>query len=113
SEDRFLQIITYYLTERLHHYFPTRRSSDLVSGLTLSDYIKNRKLSEANKDLLHGDKVTDVAFKYGYQSVDGFSRSFKKWSGFLPSDVIKKGVSQSFPKLSFVITVKGEIGRAH
>src|SRR5699024_577570 len=79
----------------------------IFSGLTLSDYIKNRKLSEANKDLLHGDKVTDVAFKYGYQSVDGFSRSFKKWSGFLPSDVIKKGVSQSFPKLSFVITVKG------
>src|SRR5690606_26516723 len=78
-----------------------------LSGLTLSEYIKNRKLSEANKDLLHGDKVTDVAFKYGYQSVDGFTRAFKKWSGFLPSDVIKTGISKSFPKLSFVITVKG------
>lgn len=64
-------------------------------------------MSEANKDLLHGDKVTDVAFKYGYQSVDGFTRAFKKWSGFLPSDVIKTGISKSFPKLSFVITVKG------
>jgi len=78
-----------------------------LSGLTLSEYIKNRKLSEANKDLLHGEKVTDVAFKYGYQSMDGFSRAFKKWSGFLPSDVIKKGISKSFPKLSFIITVKG------
>ncbi|WP_372999571.1 GyrI-like domain-containing protein, partial [Lutispora sp.] len=80
-----------------------------LSGLTLSEYIKNRKLSEANKDLLNGERVTDVAFKYGYQSVDGFTRAFKKWCGFLPSDVIKKGKSKSFPKLSFVITVKGGI----
>ena len=41
--------------------------------------------------------------------MDGFTRAFKKWSGFLPSDVIKKGISKSFPKLSFVITVKGGI----
>jgi len=77
--------------------------------LTLSEYIKNRKLSEANKDLLNGEKVTDVAFKYGYQSMDGFTRAFKKWSGFLPSDAVKKGISKSFPKLSFMITVKGGI----
>lgn len=81
-----------------------------LSGLTLSEYIKNRKLSEANKDLLRGEKVTDVAFKYGYQSMDGFTRAFKKWSGYLPSDVLKKkGLSKSFPQLSFIITVKGGI----
>ncbi|HHV65724.1 MAG TPA: AraC family transcriptional regulator [Peptococcaceae bacterium] len=80
-----------------------------LSGMTLSEYIKNRKLAEANQDLLMGEKVTDVAFKYGYQSIDGFTRAFKKWSGFLPSDVIKKGISKSFPKLSFVITVKGGV----
>ncbi|MRG86021.1 AraC family transcriptional regulator [Salinibacillus xinjiangensis] len=80
-----------------------------LSGLTLHEYVKNRKLSEANKDLLSGETVTDVAFKYGYQSVDGFTRAFKKWCGFLPSDVIKKGLSKSYPKLSFVITVKGGI----
>lgn len=78
-----------------------------LSGMTLSEYIKNRRLSEANKDLLNGEKVTDVAFKYGYQSIDGFTRAFKKWSGFLPSEVRKKGISKSFPKLSFIITVKG------
>jgi AraC family transcriptional regulator len=80
-----------------------------LSGLTLNEYIKNRKLSEANKDLLNGAKVTDVAFKYGYQSMDGFTRAFKKWSGFLPSDVTKKGISKSFPKLTFIITVKGGV----
>lgn len=78
-----------------------------ISGMTLNEYIKNRKLSEANKELLNGEKVTDVAFKYGYQSVDGFTRAFKKWSGFLPSEVYKTGVSKTFPKLSFKITVQG------
>lgn len=80
-----------------------------LSGLTLSEYIKNRKMSEANQDLLNGEKVTDVAYKYGYQSIDGFARAFKKWSGFLPSEVMKKGLSKSFPKLSFIISVKGGV----
>jgi|SRR5690625_10753 len=78
-----------------------------LSGMTLNEYVRNRKLSEANKDLLNGERITDVALKYGYQSVDGFTRAFKKWSGFLPSEAIKKGLSKSFPKLSFVITVQG------
>lgn len=81
-----------------------------LSGLTLSEYIKNRKLSEANKDLLNNERVTDVAFKYGYESMDGFTRAFKSWSGFLPSEVAKTGVSKSFPKLSFYIDVKGGSG---
>jgi AraC family transcriptional regulator len=80
-----------------------------LSGLTLSEYIKNRKLSEANQDLLNGEKVTDVAYKYGYQSIDGFARAFKKWSGYLPSEAMKKGLSKSFPKLSFIISVKGGV----
>lgn len=80
-----------------------------LSGLTLSEYIKNRRLSEANKDLLQGAKVTDVAFKYGYQSIEGFTRAFKSWSGFLPSEVARTGVSKAFPKLTFIITVKGGV----
>lgn len=78
-----------------------------LSGLTLSEYVKNRKLSEANKDLLNGESVTDTAFKYGYQSIDGFTRAFKEWSGYLPSNVLKTGMVKTFPKLSFYINVKG------
>lgn len=104
TNDLPLEIISEYAGVSDYHF---RKIFFYLSGMTLSEYIKNRKLSEANKDLLQGEKVTDVAFKYGYQSMDGFTRAFKKWSGFLPSDVIKKGISKSFPKLSFVITVKG------
>ena len=104
TDDLSLEIISEYAGVSDYHF---RKIFFYLSGLTLSEYIKNRRLSEASMDLLHGETVTDVALKYGYQSMDGFTRAFKKWSGFLPSDVTKKGISKSFPKLSFIITVKG------
>lgn len=106
TDDLSLEIISEYAGVSDYHF---RKIFFYLSGMTLNEYIKNRKLSEANKDLLKGEKVTDVAYKFGYQSLDGFTRAFKKWSGFLPSDVTKTGISKSFPKLSFIITVKGGI----
>lgn len=106
TDDLSLEMISDYSGVSDYHF---RKIFFYLSGLTLSEYIKNRKLSEASMDLLNGQRVTDVALKYGYQSMDGFTRAFKKWSGLLPSDVIKKGISKTFPKLSFVITVKGGI----
>lgn len=104
TDDLSLERISEYAGVSDYHF---RKIFFYLSGLTLSEYIRNRKLSEANKNLLNGEAVTDVAFKYGYQSIDGFTRAFKNWSGFLPSDAIKKGISKSYPKLSFIITVKG------
>lgn len=106
TDDLSLETISEYAGVSDYHF---RKIFFYISGMTLSEYIKNRKLSEANMDLLRGEKVTDVAFKYGYESMDGFTRAFKKWSGFLPSDVTKKGVSKSFPKFTFVIDIKGGI----
>lgn len=104
SADITLEEISRYAGVSDYHF---RKIFYYLSGLTLNEYIKNRKLSEANKDLLNNERVTDVAFKYGYESMDGFTRAFKSWSGFLPSEVAKTGVSKSFPKLSFYIDVKG------
>lgn len=78
-----------------------------LSGMTLNEYVKNRKLTEANKELLNNKKVTDIAYKYGYDSLDGFTRAFKKWSGFLPSEVAKKQICKSVPRLTFTLSVSG------
>ena len=71
-----------------------RKVFSYVAGLPLSEYIKNRRLSEASRDLLRGERVTDVALKYGYESLDGFTRAFKKWTGFRP-EVSKTRASPS------------------
>ncbi|RIL87353.1 AraC family transcriptional regulator, partial [Staphylococcus cohnii] len=67
-----------------------------LSGMSLSEYIKKRKLYFANKDLLNKSSVTNVAIKYGY-SVDGFTRAFKSWSGYLPSQIYENQILISFP----------------
>nr|WP_242589909.1 helix-turn-helix domain-containing protein [Enterococcus sp. DIV0660C] len=77
--------------------------------MTLAEYIKNRRLALVNQDLISGGRVTEVAFCYGYQTVEGFSRAFRKWSGYLPSEIRKIEIQKSFPKLSFYIEVRGGI----
>lgn len=86
-----------------------RKMFSYISGMSLSEYIKNRRLANANIDLINGEKVTDVAFKYGYQSVDGFTRAFKGWTGVLPSEVIKTKSQKSFPQLSFYLNIRGGV----
>lgn len=85
-----------------------RRMFSFLSGMTLGEYIRNRKLSSATFDLLHeGKTVTETAFKYGYESVDGFSRAFREWAGINPSEVKIAHQLKAFPKLSFQLTIRG------
>ncbi|MDO4514775.1 MAG: helix-turn-helix domain-containing protein [Lachnospiraceae bacterium] len=58
-----------------------------VAGMTVKEYIRGRRLTCAYKDLRNTHNVTDVAFRYGFSSTDGFSRSFQKQFGILPSKV--------------------------
>ncbi|PID98208.1 MAG: hypothetical protein CSA82_00785 [Actinobacteria bacterium] len=44
-----------------------------MSDLTLSEYIRRRRLSQAAKALKQGQKVIDVAIHYGYESSDAFT----------------------------------------
>lgn len=80
-----------------------------MAGMSLNEYIKKRRLSVANVELINGAKVTDIAYKYGFQSIEGFSRAFREWSGFLPSEVTKNKIQKSFPKFLFFIDIRGGI----
>ncbi|MBO0452309.1 AraC family transcriptional regulator [Candidatus Enterococcus murrayae] len=86
-----------------------KRTFSFIAGISLVEYIKNRRLAQANTDLVNGASVTDVAFNYQYQSVEGFSRAFREWSGFLPSEVIKNHQQKSFPQRSFYMDIKGGV----
>ncbi|MFV0557985.1 MAG: GyrI-like domain-containing protein [Enterococcus sp.] len=86
-----------------------KRTFLFIAGMSLNDYLKKRRLACANQELVKGKKVTELAFKYGYKSVEGFSRAFREFSGFLPSEVIKNQQLISFPKLTFFIQVRGGV----
>lgn len=78
-----------------------------LTGMTLQEYVKNRRLSEASGALLRGCSVTDTAYRYGYQSVDGFTRAFRRWSGLLPSEAARTRQGRTFQRLNFIVTVQG------
>ena len=86
-----------------------KRTFSFIAGISLVEYIKNRRLALANSELIKGEPVTNVAFKYRYQSVEGFSRAFREWSSYLPSEVIKNQHQKTFPRRTFYIDVKGGI----
>jgi len=62
-----------------------------MANTSLSEYIRRRKMSLAAADLQHGDKVLDVALRYGYESPTAFNRAFKAVHGIAPSAVKKQG----------------------
>ena len=78
-------------------------------GKTLGSYIRERRLTEAGTDIKNGEKVADVAIKYGYESQESFTRAFKKFHGVNPG-VAKKGIILScVPAINMNNLKKGEI----
>lgn len=89
-----------------YHY---QRMFTYMAGITLSEYIRRRKMSLAAVDLQSGkERVIDIAEKYGYQSPTAFNRAFQSFHGIAPSSVKNEGTSvRSFSPIIFQITVKG------
>lgn len=82
-----------------------------LASISLSEYIRRRKMTLAAIELQkEGSKVIDIALKYGYDNPDSFARAFSKLHHATPSQAKLKGtVLKSYPKLSFQITIKGEL----
>lgn len=88
-----------------YHY---QRMFSYIAGVTLGEYIRRRRMSLAGVDLQRGEKVIDVAGKYGYDSPTSFNRVFKGVHGITPKEAKQAGVKlTSYPMLTFKITVRG------
>ena len=58
-----------------------------VSGVSIADYVRKRRLTLAGHDLKKGDmSVLEIAVKYGFESHSSFSRAFKNHHGMTPSE---------------------------
>lgn len=80
-----------------------------MADVTLSEYIRRRRMSRAAMDLQSGtEKIVDIAAKYGYDSPTAFNRAFQSVHGIAPSLVKSDGAHiKAFPPISFKITIKG------
>lgn len=76
-----------------------------MTGISIADYVRRRRLTLAAIDLLTGDqKVIDVAMKYGYNSQAdsqaAFARAFKEQIGVSPSFVTPHLNLRLYPRMS-------------
>ncbi|MCR8645440.1 AraC family transcriptional regulator [Paenibacillus sp. N1-5-1-14] len=88
-----------------------QRMFPFITGVSLSEYIRRRRLTLAAFELQTTEvRVIDVAMKYGYDSPEAFSRAFKNLHGIMPISARDKGVSlKAYPRMSFHISIKGDI----
>ena len=84
------------------------RIFSIMADMTLAEYLRNRRLSEAVTDLRESsDKIIDIAMKYGYESADSFSAAFKKFHGATPSEVRNGKPYRVFPRLQLSLKITG------
>lgn len=89
------------------YYF--ERMFSYITGISLSEYIRRRRMTEAAFDLQRGNmKVMDIGLKYGYSSPTAFNRAFQNVHGISPTAARAQGtVLNSYPPIRFSISVKG------
>ena len=86
-----------------------KRMFSFLSGISLSEYIRRRRLTLAALDLKDRDlRIIDVAVKYGYNSADSFSRSFHSMHGILPSEARSENAQlKAYSRMTFQLSIQG------
>lgn len=86
-----------------------------ISGMPLRDYLRERRLALALKELRDTEKgILDIALKYGFSSHEAFTRTFKETYGVTPSEYRRRPVPVMLRTiirpLDCYLIEKGEIG---
>lgn len=76
-----------------------------LTGISIQEYIRYRRLSLATKDILNGESITDVALKYQYSSLSSFTRAYKNFAGISPREIKNTSHLKLFNKITFKETI--------
>ncbi len=87
--------------------YTMQRIFSLISGISLAEYIRKRRLSNAGVELYKKNaKVMDIAIQYQYSNAASFSRAFENFHGIKPSQVNKLSTLKNFPRIIFNEEIK-------
>jgi len=85
-----------------------QRMFAVMTGVSLTEYIRRRRMTLAVAELRAGKKIIDVALAYQYNSPTAFNRAFQQVHGVAPSLVKHGGVTlKSYQPLQFQMVVRG------
>lgn len=88
--------------------FHFQRAFSMMTGISPTEYLRNRRLSQAGAELANGgERVIDVALKYGYETSESFAKAFSRFHGFSPMQVRKGSPLKFMNRYSIRITIEG------
>ena len=89
--------------------FHFQRTFSILTDMSIADYIRRRRLTLAAQELINTEqKVIDLAYKYGYDSPEAFTKAFRKQHNLTPSEARKKqGQLKSYNRLVIQVSLKG------
>ena len=89
--------------------FHFQRVFGILCGITVGEYIRNRRLTMAGEELAATNcRVIDVAMKYGYDSPDSFTKAFIRFHGIRPSSAKEHGaVLRAYAPLHIKYSLEG------
>ena len=65
-----------------------QRGFQIVTGCTVGEYVRNRRLYEAARELTETDaRILDVALRWGYDTPESFTKAFTRFHGLTPSQL--------------------------
>ena len=71
-------------------FYMTRKFKE-ISGMQFRDYLRQRKLAFALKEMRDNERnILDIALDYGFSSHEAFTRAFKGTYGITPSEYRKR-----------------------
>ena len=80
----------------------------VITGMTVTEYIRNRRLSLAAETLRKTDaKIIDIAFDYRYETPESFTKAFTRFHGVSPSQVRAGAAYKTFLPINIIMNVRG------
>ncbi len=88
--------------------FFLQKGFSLMTGYGIGEYIRNRRLYQAALDLKEtDDKVIEIAFRYGYETPESFTKAFSRFHGATPSQVRGGAAINTFLPLTIKLSIQG------
>lgn len=89
--------------------FYFQKAFKIMTGYSVAEYIRNRRLYLAAMDAIAGkEKVIDLAYKYGYDTPESFTKAFSRFHGISPLQIRKHSEKiKPFLPLKITISIQG------
>lgn len=89
--------------------FYLQKGFEIVTGYSVSKYLRSRRLYLAALDLAAGeDKVIDVAYRYGFETPESFTKAFSRFHGATPTQIRRnRRLIKPFFPLRIAVSVRG------